>query len=93
LVKEVEKIVDRRVEVPIIQEKIVEVPTIVNQIVIERVEVPRIIEVERWNDKIITETKLIEVEKPIVHYIRDIQIVKAAVEKVIEVPRTVERIK
>lgn len=93
MVKEVEKIVDRRVEVPIVQEKIVEVPTIVNQIAIERVEVPKIIEVERWNDKIITETKLIEVEKPIVHYIRDIQIVKAAVEKVIEVPRTVERIK
>lgn len=61
MTKEVEKIVDRRVEVPIIQEKIVEVPTIVNQIVIERMEVPRIVEVERWNDKIITETKLIEV--------------------------------
>jgi hypothetical protein len=30
------------------------VPTIINQIVIERVEIPRIVEVERWNDKIIT---------------------------------------
>jgi hypothetical protein len=36
---------------------------------------------------------LIEVEKPIVHYIKDVQIVKAVVEKIIEVPRTVERIK
>ena len=93
MIKEVEKIVDRRVEVPIIQEKIVEVPTIVNQIVIERMEVPRIVEVERWNDKIITETKLIEVEKPVVHYIHDVKIIKALVEKVIEVTKTVERIK
>lgn len=65
----------------------------INQIVVERIEVPKIIEVERWNDKIITETKLIEVEKPIVHYIRDVQIVKTPVEKIVEVPRTVERIK
>lgn len=68
-------------------------PTIINQIVVERIEVPKIIEIERWNDKIITETKLIEVEKPIVHYIRDVQIVKAIVERVVEVPRTIERIK
>jgi hypothetical protein len=93
LVKEVEKVVDRRVEVPIIQEKIVEVPTIINQIAIERVEVPKIIEVERWNDKIIHETKLIEIEKPIVHYLKDIQVVRAITEKVVEVPRTIERIK
>jgi hypothetical protein len=45
LIKEVEKIVDRRVEVPIIQEKIVKVPEIINQIVIERIEIPKIIEV------------------------------------------------
>lgn len=64
-----------------------------NQIVVERIEIPKIIEVERWNDRIISEPKLIEVEKPIVHYIKDIQIVKAAIEKVVEVPRTVERIK
>lgn len=93
MIKEVEKIVDRRVEVPIIQERIVEVPTIVNQIVIEKIEVPKIVEVERWNDRIITETKLIEVERPVVHYIHDVRIVKSIVEKVIEVPRTVERIK
>jgi hypothetical protein len=37
LIKEVEKIVDRRVEVPIIQEKIVKVPEIINQVIIERV--------------------------------------------------------
>jgi hypothetical protein len=45
LIKQVEKIVDRRVEVPIIQEKIVKVPEIINQIVIERIEIPKIIEV------------------------------------------------
>lgn len=61
LVKEVEKIVDRRVEVPIVQERIVTVPEIINQVAVERIEVPKIIEVERWSDKIITETKLIEV--------------------------------
>jgi len=44
-------------------------------------------------DKVINVTKLVEVEKPVVHYIKDIQIVKVAVEKVVEVPRTVERIK
>ena len=52
--KEVEKIVDRRIEVPIVQERIVTVPEIINQVVVERIEVPRIVEVERWNDKIIT---------------------------------------
>jgi hypothetical protein len=36
---------------------------------------------------------LIEVEKPVVHYIKDVQIVKTPVERIIEVPRTVERIK
>lgn len=35
-VQEVEKIVDRRIEVPIIQEKIVRVPEIVTQIVVEK---------------------------------------------------------
>ena len=93
MVKEVEKVVDRRVEVPITVEKIVSVPTIVTNTAIERIEVIKIVEVERCRDKIITETKLIEVEKPIVHYIKDIQVVKALVEKVVEVPRTVERIK
>jgi len=44
-------------------------------------------------DKIITVTKLVEVERPVVHYIKDIQIVKVVVEKIVEVPRTVERIK
>jgi ribosomal protein L17 len=62
-----------------IQEKIVRVPEIINQIVIERVEVPKIIEIEKYVDKIITVTKLVEVERPVVHYIKDIQIVKAIV--------------
>lgn len=83
MIKEVEKIVDRRVEVPIIQEKIVKIPEIINQVIIERVEVPKVIEVEKLVDKIVTVTKLVEVEKPIVHYIKDVQIVKAAVEKIV----------
>lgn len=58
-------------------------PEIINQVVVERIEVPKVVEVERWSDKIIHETKLIEVEKPIVHYIKDVQIVKAAVERVV----------
>jgi len=45
LIKEVEKIVDRRVEVPIIQERIVRVPELITQVVIERVEVPKIVQV------------------------------------------------
>lgn len=83
MIKEVEKIVDRRVEVPIVQEKIVKVPEIINQVIIERVEVPKVIEVEKLVDKIVTVTKLVEVEKPIVHYIKDVQIVKAVVEKIV----------
>lgn len=43
MVKEVEKVVDRRVEVPIVQEKIVRVPEIVTQIVVERAEVPKVV--------------------------------------------------
>lgn len=45
MIKEVEKIVDRRVEVPIIQERIVRVPELITQVVIERVEVPKIVQV------------------------------------------------
>jgi hypothetical protein len=45
LIKEVEKIVDRRVEVPVIQERIVRVPELITQVVIERVEVPKIVQV------------------------------------------------
>lgn len=37
LVKEVEKVVDRRIEVPIVQEKIVKVPEVINQVVVERI--------------------------------------------------------
>lgn len=63
------------------------------KIVIEKVHVPQIIPVERFSEKIVYETKIVEVEKPIIQYIKDIQIVKCAVEKIVEVPRTVERIK
>lgn len=48
LIKEVEKIVDRRVEVPIIQEKIVRVPEIINNIVIEKTTIPQIITVPQY---------------------------------------------
>jgi hypothetical protein len=39
----------------------VKVPEIVNQVVIEHVEIPRIVEVERVVEKLVTETKLVEV--------------------------------
>lgn len=54
-------------------------PEIINQVVIERIEVPRIVEVPVHIDKIVTETKLVEVERPVVHYIKDVQVVKVAV--------------
>ena len=47
LVKEVEKVVERRVEVPITNEKLVKVPEIITQIVVERCENPVIVEVEK----------------------------------------------
>lgn len=78
---------------PIIQEKIVKVPEEITKIVIEKVHVPQLIPVQVINEKIVYQTKIIEVEKPIIQYIKDIQIVKCEVEKIVEVPRTVERIK
>ena len=57
--KEVEKIVDRKVEVPFYQEKIVRVPEIVTQIEVERVEVPMVIEVTKQVDKIVEVTKIV----------------------------------
>jgi len=57
--KEVEKIVDRKVEVPFYQEKIVRVPEIVTQIEVERVEVPVVIEVTKQVDKIVEVTKIV----------------------------------
>lgn len=80
-------------EVPLIQEKIVRVPEEITKVVIEKVHVPQIIPVQVFAEKIVYETKIVEVEKPIVQYIRDIQVVKCVVEKIVEVPRTVERIK
>lgn len=46
-----------------------------------------------FEEKIVYETKICEVEKPVIQYVKDIQVVKCEVEKVVEVPRTVERIK
>jgi hypothetical protein len=60
-IKEVEKIVDRKVEVPLIQEKIVRVPEEIIRVVIEKVHVPQIIPVQLFQDKIIYETKIVEV--------------------------------
>jgi hypothetical protein len=77
--KEVEKIVDRRVEVPFYQEKIVRVPEIITQIVVERAEIPRIIEVTKTVDKIVEVTKIVEVEKIVNHYINQNTPVKVIV--------------
>lgn len=61
LIHEVEKIVDRRVEVPVVHERVLRVPEIVTQIVLERVEIPKVIEVIRTVDKIVEVAKIIEV--------------------------------
>jgi len=61
--------VDRRVEVPVVRERIVRVPELVTQVVIEKIEVPKIIEVEKLVDRIVEVNKIIEVEKPVNHYI------------------------
>lgn len=53
---------DRRVEVPIIVEKIVRVPEIITQIVVEKIENPVIVEVEKYVEKIVEVPKIIEVE-------------------------------
>lgn len=66
---------------------------IVNQIVVEKVTVHQVVTVPQYVEKIIYETKLVEVEKPIVHYIKDIQVVKCEIERIVEIPRIVERIK
>ena len=44
-------------------------------------------------DKIVEVNKIIEVEKPVNHFITQNNPVKVVVEKIVEVPRTVERIK
>ena len=43
LVKEVEKIVERKVEVPFYEDRLVTVPEIITRIEVERVEIPKII--------------------------------------------------
>lgn len=60
-IKEVEKIVDRKVEVPLIQERIVRVPEEIIKVVIEKVHVPQIIPVQVFAEKIVYETKIVEV--------------------------------
>lgn len=76
IVKEVEKVVDRKVEIPIIQQKIVRIPEEITQIVIEKVHVPQVIPVKTFEEKIVYETKICEVEKPVIQYVKDIQVVK-----------------
>lgn len=60
-IKEVEKIVDGKVEVPLIQERIVRVPEEIIKVVIEKVHVPQIIPVQVFAEKIVYETKIVEV--------------------------------
>ena len=50
---------DRRVDVPIIHEKIVTVPEVITKIVIEKVHVPYIITVKEFAEKIVYETKIV----------------------------------
>ena len=54
-----EKIVDRKVEVPIIQERIVRVPEEIIKVVIEKVHVPQIIPVQVFQDRVVYETKIV----------------------------------
>jgi hypothetical protein len=49
------------------------------KVVIEKVHVPQIIPVKQIVEKIVYETKIVEVEKPIVQCIKDVQIVKSVV--------------
>lgn len=65
------------------------VPEVITQIVVEKIEVPKIIEVDRYVDKIVEVNKIIEVEKPVNHYITQSNPVKIIVEKIVEVPRTI----
>ena len=80
-------------EIPVVQEKIVRVPEIITQIVVERIENPRIVEIEKLVDRIIEVPKIIEVEKPTTVYVNVDNPVKVLVEKIVEVPKTIERIK
>ena len=87
------KTVDRKIEVPFLQDRIVTVTIEVPKIVIERIHVPHIVPVKCIEEKIIEKPKIVEVEKPYIQYIKDIQVVNCVVEKIVEVPRTIERIK
>ena len=54
-------------------------PEEITKIVIEKVHVPQIIPIKQFEEKIVYLTKIVEVEKPIVQYIKDIQIVKCQI--------------
>ena len=89
LIHEVEKIVERKVEIPFYQERIVQVPQITTNIVIEHEEVPRIIEIEVVVEKYLTVTEIMTIEVPVIRYINVPKVVHLREERIVEVPRTV----
>ena len=88
-----EKIIDRIVEVPIIHERIDKVPEMINHVGVEKIHVPYVITVKEFCDKIVTETIIKEIENRVIVPYKDVQIVNCYVEKIVEIPRTVERFK
>lgn len=53
----------------------------------------RVLPVDRFKDKIVEVTKIIEVEKPVPYAVTENVINTIVVEKIVEVPRTIERLK
>ena len=78
-VVEVIKPVDRIVQVPLLQDRIVTVPTEINQVVIEKIHVPHVVPIKCIEEKIVERTKIVEIEKPYIQYIKDIQVVNCYV--------------
>ena len=83
----------KKVEVPIIQEVIRVVPQTITKVVIEKTEIEKPYEVTCQVGVPVEKTKLMEVEKPIVHYIHEEVPVKIKVDNIVPVTKTVERIK
>lgn len=61
--------------------------------VVEKIHVPYVITVKEYCDKIVTETIIKEIENRVIVPYKDVRIVNCMVEKIVEIPRTVERIK
>lgn len=47
VIREVEKIVEKYLEVPVVHERVIKVPEIVTQMVVEKIEKPVIVEIEK----------------------------------------------